>query len=107
MVMLNLYKKGFSPLVATILLIAFSVALVSTVINWKGSLGASDDDVCSKIDFDIEILNDLQLCYKYSADTVELNFLVKNTGSVDIEGMSIQRGNNQRLLSLFEQCYCI
>jgi len=89
MVMLNLYKKGFSPLVATILLIAFSVALVSTVINWKGSIGTFNGGTCSKISFDIEILNDLQLCYKHSADTVELNFLIKNKGSIDIEGMSV------------------
>ena len=89
MVMLKLFKRGFSPLIATILLMAFSVALVSTVITWKQNLSTFEGGACSKISFNIETLNDLQLCYKHESDTVELNFLVKNEGSVDIEGMSM------------------
>jgi len=85
----NLFKKGFSPLVATILLIAFSVALVSTVINWKGSLGVFNDDVCSKISFKIETLEDRQLCYKPVSNNVEVDFLIKNNGKEDIEGISM------------------
>lgn len=89
MVMLNMFKKGFSPIVATILLIAFSVALVSTAINWKQSLGAFNGGACSRISFVIETLNDLQLCYKHESDNVEFNFLVKNIGGADIDGMSL------------------
>ena len=99
MVMLKLFKKGFSPLIATILLIAFSVALLSTVITWKQNLSTFDTGACSKISFDIETLNDLQLCYKHESDIVELNFIVKNEGSVDIEGMSMLIiGSNTKIL---------
>ncbi|MAE42796.1 hypothetical protein CMO93_03420 [Candidatus Woesearchaeota archaeon] len=85
----HFFKKGFSPLVATILLIAFSVALISTIINWKQSLGTFDGGTCSKISFIIETLNDMHLCYKPLPDNIEINFLIKNNGGVDIEGMSM------------------
>ena len=47
-------KKGVSPLIATILLIAFAVALGSVVMNWglNLSLGKSSDK-CSRVEIKI------------------------------------------------------
>jgi len=54
-----------------------------------GGLGAYNGNACSKIDFSIETLNDIQLCYKPVLNHIEVNFIVKNTGDADIEGMSM------------------
>ncbi len=89
MIFSNLFKKRFSPLVATILLIAFSVALSTVVINWKGTFVIKNDDVCSKISFDIETSNDIQFCYKPVSNNIEVNFIIKNKGGMDIEGISM------------------
>ncbi len=85
----NFFKKGFSPLVATTLLIAFSVALVTVVINWKGIIAVEEDDICSQISFSIETPNDAQFCYKPLSDSIEIDFIIKNIGKIDIEGMSM------------------
>lgn len=85
----NFFKKGFSPLVATTLLIAFSVALVTVVINWKGIIVLEEDDICSQISFSIETPNDVQFCYKPVSDNIEIGFIIKNTGDIEIKGMSI------------------
>lgn len=72
-------KKGVSPLIATILLIAFAVALGAVVMQLGAGLGGDD---CSA---------DLQLSLKgfpcYDSTSVKLN--LKNSGSSDIEGASI------------------
>ena len=85
----HFFKKGFSPLVATILLIAFSVSLLTAVITWEGSFGFKKDDPCSKIAFNLEASNGLQFCYKQVSNNIEVNFIVKNKGNVDIDGMSM------------------
>ena len=82
------FKKGFSPLVATILLIAFSVALTTAIINWR-ALFIGSTDICSNINFEIETFEDKQFCYKALPDGIEANFHVKNIGKEDITGLSI------------------
>ena len=52
-------KKGISPLIATVLLIAFAVALGALVMTYSGSLSE-----CGKIDIEIsEVGGSPQICY--------------------------------------------
>jgi flagellin-like protein len=51
-----LSKKGVSPLIATVLLISFAVALGAVVMNWAGSLSGSGS--CNDIHIDI-----VSICY--------------------------------------------
>ncbi len=74
-------KKGVSPLIATVLLIAFAVALGAVVMNWSktqfddGSNSAIGP--CSTIDFGIEeIEGSPNLCYSNQ----EIFALVHNNG---------------------------
>jgi flagellin-like protein len=64
-------KKAMSPLIATILLIAFAVALGTMIISWGSNFGASEPD-CSKI---VMIVSPY-FCY---ADNM-IKMSVKNTG---------------------------
>lgn len=93
-------KKGVSPLIATVLLIAFSVALGAVVMNWgRGFISEKTDDVekttdvqlkCSVdilLDF-LEISDTTQVCYNATGDYVE--FTIENKGSANVTGLSIQ-----------------
>ena len=92
-------KKGVSPLIATVLLIAFAVALGAVVMNWgRGyieqtqTLAADQSDaliICStKIDLDlIEIDYEKQACFNASGNggdgTVQL--ILENRGTYGLE----------------------
>ncbi len=64
-------KKAMSPLIATVLLIAFAVALGAMIMNWAPTIGETGPD-CSGI---IMILNPY-LCYAENM----IKISVKNTG---------------------------
>ena len=93
-------KKGVSPLIATVLLIAFAVALGAVVMNWgqsftkqtidntettqKTTMGCSFD-VSIK---EVEINGEPQICY--DAATEEVEFLIRNNGNKALTGLQIQ-----------------
>lgn len=74
-------KRGISPLIATVLLIAFAVSIGTMIMNWgKDAVAAGD---CTETKIDIQTINDKPLfCY----DTLnnKVNVMIKNTGSTDI-----------------------
>lgn len=80
-------RKGMSPLIATILLIAFAVALGTMIMSWtggiesEGGVNAPPKD-CAKI----KIQTELGACY---ADN-SLSFTVKNAASGKISGMRLK-----------------
>jgi flagellin-like protein len=88
-------KKGISPLIATLLLIMFAIALGTVVMNWGkayiedkaefvGSYAATGD--CSGVGFSIvTISGELQLCY--DANTKSIEFILENGAGEDIENM--------------------
>jgi flagellin-like protein len=93
-------KKGVSPLIATVLLIAFAVALGAVVMNWgrtyvedTASLAREKSDTeikCSsdvKLEF-LKIKNVKKLCYEYTT-TTKLNMTIENTGKLDVVGLQI------------------
>ena len=90
-------KKGVSPLIATVLLIAFAVALGAVVMNWgkdyvettaKNAGDKSNMELACHQDIDIDI-KEIQgvpkLCYNTSSTYVE--FILDNNGEKNIEGM--------------------
>jgi flagellin-like protein len=74
-------KKAMSPLIATILLIAFAVALGTMIISWSSNLGEASGPDCSKI---MMILNP-SICY---ADNM-IKLGIRNTGA-DVEALTMK-----------------
>src|SRR3989344_1722930 len=80
-------KKGVSPLIATILLIAFAVALGTVIMNWGLSLGSSSDDPCAKVALELKkMVDNGEVCYGNRGAEGYLNFVIENSGSTDISG---------------------
>ncbi len=81
-------KKGVSPLIATILLIAFAVALGSVVMNWGSNL-YSNTDRCSGVKIELKNIGPYQVCYAGSGSAGYINFAMDNKGKQDINGFNI------------------
>jgi len=83
-------KRGVSPLIATVLLISFTVALGSVVLNWGRNLDISKPgESCSGVVIKIRSMGDAEVCYSGSGQEAYINFIVDNIGNVDIEGLGI------------------
>ena len=83
-------KRGVSPLIATVLLISFTVALGSVVLNWGRNLDISKPgESCSGVVIKIRSIGDAEVCYSGSGQEAYLNFIVDNIGIVDIGGLGI------------------
>lgn len=90
--MLSFYKskKGVSPLIATILLIAFAVALGSVVMNWGLNLNlGKSTDKCRNVEIRLRNIDVAEACYGGFGPNGYINFIIDNTGSVDISGLAI------------------
>ncbi len=76
-------KKAVSPLIATVLLIAFAVSLGAVLLTYLTSFGE-----CSGTEIEIPTLNsEPEVCY--NTQTSKLEFTVENTGSEDIEYLKL------------------
>src|SRR3990167_1379626 len=83
-------KKGVSPLIATILLIAFAVALGSVVMNWGLNLNlGKSDDKCRNVEIKLRDIDSAEACYGGFGSNGYINFIIDNTGSADISGLAI------------------
>lgn len=83
-------KRGVSPLIATVLLISFAVALGSVVLNWGRNLDISKPgDECAGISIKLRDTNDVQVCYGGSGQNGYINFIIDNDGTVGIDGLGI------------------
>jgi len=83
-------KRGVSPLIATVLLISFAVALGSVVLQWGKSLPISNlGDICSGVAMKIRSVNGAEVCYSGSGQDAYINFILDNNGEIDIEGLQI------------------
>jgi flagellin-like protein len=81
-------KKGISPLIATVLMIAFAVAIGTMLMNLGKDAIASVGD-CPDVKLDIQTINGKPLfCY----DTLnnKINVMIKNSGNVDIEKLQLR-----------------
>lgn len=84
-------KRGLSPLIATVLLIAFAVALGAVVMSWGKAYVTMDDTekvACSKAELKIhEIEGGPELSFSRTENSV--SFMIDNTGNVDIKGIRV------------------
>lgn len=83
-------KRGVSPLIATVLLISFAVALGSVVLNWGRNLDISKPgDICSGISIKLRNINDVQVCYAGTGKNGYINFIIDNDGNRFVDGLGI------------------
>ena len=83
-------KKGVSPLIATILLIAFAVALGSVVMNWGLNLNlGKSTDICGNTEIKIRNIDVAEVCFGGVGTNGYINFIIDNTGGMDISGLVI------------------
>ena len=83
-------KKGVSPLIATILLISFAVALGSVVMNWGLNLNLGKaEDKCNNVEIKIRNIDVSEACYGGFGSSGYINFILDNTGTTDISGLAI------------------
>ena len=83
-------KKGVSPLIATVLLISFAVALGAVVMNWGRNIELSKPgDKCIGVEIKVRETNNYHVCYSSSAPNVYINFVIDNTGKQDLHGLSL------------------
>lgn len=99
-----LSRKAVSPLIATVLLIAFAVALGAVVMNWgRGYVDdttafateKSNKEIKCSMDISMKFIefNDVkQICLDNLTNTI--NFTLQNSGTVGIEGLKIQAIGN-------------
>lgn len=97
----KLNKRGVSPLIATVLLIAFAVALGAVVMNWgKGYVQAQAINVETKsnaqlscqgdIELNIYILNQRpKICYRSTDTGTSLEVMLQNRGTMTIRGIAM------------------
>ena len=86
--MVSLGKRGISPLIATVLLIAFAVSIGAMVMNWGKDVVANTGD-CNDVKLDIQQLNGKPM-FCYDSINTQINVMIKNTGSVDVEKMLLR-----------------
>ena len=95
--MRRMKKKGVSPLIATVLLIAFAVALGAVVMNWgrgyvqetteKATESSAGDLACtSDVDIGLMDIDGIrQFCFNRSEDRVE--FILENRKNKELEAI--------------------
>jgi FlaG/FlaF family flagellin (archaellin) len=100
MLKLNLQKEGVSPLIATVLLVALSVALGAVVMNFSSDAtydltqragNQIEREVRCSIDVSLKIVEiggEKFLCYNRS-ETKNFEVIVENQGRVDVEGIQV------------------
>ncbi len=76
-------KKAVSPLIATVLLIAFAVSLGAVLLTYMTTLGE-----CGGVSIEITTLDDKpQICY--NSNNNQLMFTLENSGREDIEYLKL------------------
>ncbi len=82
-------KKAISPLIATLLLIAFTVALGVMIMNFGKNI-VDDYGDCKSIQVE---LDDAPGSVCYLQDTSELSFTIVNKGKTDVSSFTIKTTN--------------
>jgi flagellin-like protein len=76
-------KKGVSPLIATVLLIAFAVSLGAVLLTYMTTLGE-----CGGVSIEIATIdNQPQICF--NSNNNQLTFSLENSGRQDVEYLKL------------------
>jgi flagellin-like protein len=76
-------KKAISPLIATVLLIAFAVSIGTLIMNIGKDVLANVGD-CEAVSMEVQTINGKPL-FCYDEGNSKINMMIKNTGKVDIK----------------------
>lgn len=88
-------KRGMSPLIATVLLIAFAVAMGAMIMNWSAGIegeGETTQNNCN----DISITTDQGACF--TDNTILFNVL--NNGQKKIDGLLLSSSTDGSLIEI-------
>ena len=89
----HISKQGISPLIATVLIIAFTVALAVIVINWGTSFTRDlQDNTSNSADFQISCAQEVVYSIKSACVTTggALNVVVSNDGSKALDQVIVR-----------------
>ncbi len=104
-------KKGVSPLIATVLLIAFTVALGAVVMNWGRSYVESTAELtkqnadrgvqCSQdVRLEFEKINEVsQICYGGGGENGYVKFMIVNKGNIKVDAITVNIIGASEILS--------
>lgn len=91
-------RRALSPLVATVLLIAFAVSLGTMIMSWSIEAPVEHEeetDACDRTQIDLQDLPDGKaICYDAQGQRVK--FLLKNTGDQTIEKITLRAIDSQQ-----------
>ncbi|MAE13899.1 hypothetical protein CMO92_05005 [Candidatus Woesearchaeota archaeon] len=78
-------RKGLSPLIATILLISFAVALGAMIVNWSADFESHVSE-CDSMNFQLQDVKGVKaICF--NEESGNLKFVLENSGEVDISSV--------------------
>lgn len=89
-------RRGLSPLIATIILIAFAAALGTLIMTWAvpSERPTAITDPCRGVHVELQELPGANaICY--SQNTREIRFLIKNSGEQPIHSLRLRAVNRQ------------
>ncbi len=108
---MRLNKRGISPLIATVLIIGFTVALAAVILIWgQGFTKSMQQGAEESANINLMCANDVKFsvtggCYCATANTIKVT--VKNDGNIDIQNFTArfyksptQVGTDDTLLGL-------
>lgn len=81
-------RRGISPLIATVLLIAFAVSIGTMIMNW-GPHNATTVGDCMETKIEVQVVSGKPMfCY----DTLNsmVNVMIKNTGNTDVNRLKMR-----------------
>ena len=112
----KMHKRGVSPIIATVLLIAFAVALGAVVMNWgKGFVESTAQDTQTRANLELGCQQEMTLgikkigqtpkiCFNSTATPKFVEVMLENKGTTDITGIQVmifdENDNSQNINNL-------
>ncbi|MDD5087151.1 MAG: hypothetical protein PHV16_05360 [Candidatus Nanoarchaeia archaeon] len=102
-------KRGLSPLIATILLIAFAVALGAFVMSWGKTADITNEfestQKCAETSLKVGIINNMpQIYYGGEGNNGFVEFTIENDGNQEIKGLIVWVvGERETMISEIEK----
>lgn len=102
---MKLFRKGISPLIATVLIIGFTVALAAIIMTWgttfskgiqKGTEATTEEQMACAQEVQIALSS---ACVNSDANTVQMT--IKNDGSKEITAMTARFFTGANIVSTF------
>jgi len=83
----RLNRRGISPLIATVLLIAFAVSIGTMIMNWGKDAVAVGD--CTETKLEVQMFSEKPV-FCYDTLNTKINVMIKNVGSTDVNRLKMR-----------------